>query len=208
MSEMESSGAQESVPQRKRKGAYHHGNLRAALIEAAGALLETEGLEGLSLRAAARAVGVSQTAPYRHFADREALLAAVAAEGFKDLLARIDRSVNPHADSPHDAVAAIGGAYVMYAAECKAHFRLMFGRDIRERARHDALSGATEEVAQRIGRILKDPGLGLGIWSAMHGLAWLVVEGVTDLGQGNDPGILQSRAEMILRGLLEHVPEG
>jgi len=191
---------------RKRKGAYHHGNLRAALIEAAGAILEAEGLEGLSLRAVARSVGVSQTAPYRHFTDREALLAAVAAEGFDDLLARIDRSVNPHADSPQDAVAAIGAAYVLFAAERAAHFRLMFGRDIRERARHEVLSGATEDVAHRIGRILNDPGLGLGIWAAMHGLAWLVVEGVTDLGQGNDPAIIQSRAEMLLRGLLEHVP--
>jgi AcrR family transcriptional regulator len=197
----------DAPPLRKRKGAYHHGNLRAALVEAAGAILEAEGLEALSLRAAARAVGVSQTAPYRHFADREALLAAVAVEGFEDLLARIDRAVNPHAGK-QDAVAAIGAAYVLFAAERRALFRLMFGRDIRERARHEALSGAAEAVAQRIGRILNDPGLGLGIWSAMHGLAWLVVEGVTDLGQGNDPGLIQSRAEMLLRGLLEHVPEG
>ena len=199
--------ASEIPPLRKRKGAYHHGNLRAALVEAAGAILEAEGLEGLSLRAAARAVAVSQTAPYRHFADREALLAAVATEGFEDLLARIDRAVNPHAGK-QDACAAIGAAYVLFAAERRALFRLMFGRDIRERARHEALSGAAEEVAQRIGRILNDPGLGLGVWSAMHGLAWLVVEGVTDLGQGNDPGLIQSRAEMLLRGLLEHVPEG
>ncbi|MFP4004071.1 MAG: TetR/AcrR family transcriptional regulator [Alphaproteobacteria bacterium] len=196
----------ENTPLRKARGRYHHGNLRAALIEAAASILETEGIEGLSLRAAARAVGVSQTAPYRHFEDREALLAAVAEKGFEDLLERIGRSVNPRAGSPHDAVAAIGAAYVLFAAERKALFRLMFGRDIRERARHEALSGAAEEVAHRIGRILNDPGLGLGIWSAMHGLAWLVVEGVTDLGQGNDPGLIQSRAEMLLRGLLEHVP--
>lgn len=196
------------VPLRKPEGAYHHGNLRAALIEAAGAILEAEGLESLSLRAVARAVGVSQTAPYRHFADREALLAAVAAQGFTDLLQRIASSVNPHAGNPHDAVAAIGAAYVLFAAERRALFRLMFGRDIRERARHAALAHATEEVARRIGRILNDPGLGLGIWSAMHGLAWLVVEGVTDLGQGNDPALIQSRAEMVLRGLLEHVSEG
>lgn len=193
---------------RKPGGAYHHGNLRAALVTAAAAILDADGLEALSLRGVARAVGVSQTAPYRHFAHREALLAAVAAQGFDELLGRIERSVSPHTDSPHDAVAALGAAYVLFAAERKPLFRLMFGRDIRERSKYADLSGASDTVARLTGHILSDPGLGLGVWAAMHGLAWLVVEGVTDLGEGNDVGLVQSRAEMLLRGLLEHRPEG
>ena len=65
----------------KRDGPYHHGDLRNALIDAAAAIVEVRGLEELSLRGAARRAGVSQTAPYRHFADKEALIAAVAADG-------------------------------------------------------------------------------------------------------------------------------
>src|SRR5258706_7191492 len=68
-----------------RKAAYHHGDLRRALIAAARAILEADGLPGLSLRAVARRAGVSQAAPYHHFPDRDALLAALGAEGFDAL---------------------------------------------------------------------------------------------------------------------------
>ena len=64
----------------RKRGGYHHGDLRSAVLQAAGEILEKEGLSGLSLREAARRAGVSHNAPYRHFADRESLLAALAAE--------------------------------------------------------------------------------------------------------------------------------
>src|SRR5215467_12607566 len=71
---------------------YHHGDLRAALIRAGLAILAEEGVQALTLRAAARRAGVSHNAPYRHFADKEALLAAIAEEGFIDLAARVEEA--------------------------------------------------------------------------------------------------------------------
>jgi len=68
---------------------YHHGDLRAAMLAAASKIVEKEGTTGLSVREAARRAGVSHNAPYRHFPDREALLAAVAAEGFRELGERL-----------------------------------------------------------------------------------------------------------------------
>ncbi len=77
---------------KRRAGSYHHGNLRHALLEAALWLVETEGTEALTLRAAARRAGVSQAAPYRHFASKEALLAAVAEDGFRAMTAAMRRA--------------------------------------------------------------------------------------------------------------------
>ncbi|MEJ2173944.1 MAG: helix-turn-helix domain containing protein, partial [bacterium] len=74
-----------STRRRSRKGAYHHGDLRFEILRAAGEILEEQGVAGLSLREAARRAGVSHNAPYRHFADRDVLLAALAAEGFAQL---------------------------------------------------------------------------------------------------------------------------
>ncbi len=189
---------------RKPKDRYHHGNLRAALIRAAADELRDKGLAGLSLRGAARAAGVSQTAPYRHFKDREALLAAVAAAGFIQLLDEIEQSALPFAHDAEDAVIAIGGAYIRFATNNPELFRLMFGRDISNRQDYAELTGATEQVADHIGCILKNPALGIGMWATMHGLAWLLVEKVADLGDGG-PGVLPSRAEIVLRSLLAHL---
>src|ERR1700674_5400381 len=96
---------------------YHHGDLPAALLRAAGKTLEKHGPAGLSLRAAARRAGVSHNAPYRHFPGREALLAALAAEGFAMLAERLRGQPGR----------AMGEAYVRFALEHPQRFRLMFG---------------------------------------------------------------------------------
>src|SRR5216117_2127251 len=96
---------------------YHHGNLRTALLRAAGERLEKQGITALSLREAARRAGVSHNAPYRHFADREALLAALAAEGFAMLAERLRGQPGRE----------MGEAYVRFALEQPQRFRLMFG---------------------------------------------------------------------------------
>src|SRR5688572_33107199 len=96
--------------------AYHHGDLRAVLLRTAGEMLEKEGLGALSLREVARRSGVSHNAPYRHFPDRDSLLAALAAEGFRefgDALAKRPRQ-------------EMGEAYVEFALEHPQRFRLMF----------------------------------------------------------------------------------
>jgi AcrR family transcriptional regulator len=109
--------------------AYHHGDLRAALIAAAAAAIERIGYENLSLRELAASLAVSRAAPYRHFVDRRALLAALAANGF-DELAAIYRKAIKTGKTPRTRLAASGRAYLAFAAERPQLFRLMFASDL------------------------------------------------------------------------------
>jgi len=106
---------------------YHHGDLRVALVEAAAAAIERGGYENLSLRELAESLGVSRAAPYRHFADRRALLAALAADGFNRLTA-IYRTVSGR--TPQARLAKAGRGYLAFAAAWPQMFRLMFVSDL------------------------------------------------------------------------------
>jgi AcrR family transcriptional regulator len=112
-----------------RDSAYHHGDLRAALMRAAAGEIERGGYENLSLRELAASLDVSRAAPYRHFVDRRALLAALAAEGFDELTAIYRKAIagSKRADS---RLAASGRAYLAFAAERPQLFRLMFASDL------------------------------------------------------------------------------
>src|SRR5215831_9732799 len=105
---------------------YHHGDLRQALIRSALEILSQAGAAGLSLRAAARRARVSAMAPYRHFADKEALLAAVAEYGFQQLAGRLAAAAAAAAD-PRAGLGALGVAYVIFARDEPSLFKLMFG---------------------------------------------------------------------------------
>ena len=163
------------------KTAYHHGDLRAALISAALAMLE-EGAEpgALSLREAARRAGVSAMAPYRHFADKDALLAAVATIGF-ERLAAAQRDAD-HAGPPETALRAQGVAYVAFACANPALFRLMFGAGAP--AKSDDLAKAAAAsfglLAERVATTVPAaPTMdhALAKWALVHGLAMLAVDG-------------------------------
>lgn len=106
---------------------YHHGDLRRALIDAAGRLLEAEGPSALSLRAVAREAGVSPAAPYHHFKDKGELLEAVAHEGWTLLDAALARA-KANAPSPQQAINDLGVAYVCFALENPALYRIMYDR--------------------------------------------------------------------------------
>jgi AcrR family transcriptional regulator len=175
-------------PIAKQPGAFHHGDLRRALLQGAMLLLEREGPLGVGLRGAARLAGVSQTAPYRHFADKDAMLAALAEEGFRELGDRMTAALRANAD-PRKAMLAIGETYVMLAAERPHLFRLMFGPQVADKSRcprvaeagmraYQALLDAIA-AAQRAGVLRKgDPGeIALAHWSCVHGLASLIVDG-------------------------------
>src|SRR3979409_187760 len=107
------------------QAAYHHGALRAALVRAAIELLEESGETELSLRAVARRAGVAPAAPYRHYADREALVSAVAAVGYGELAERL-ASAHPSPSTPEE-LASVAIAYVQFALGRPALFRIMFG---------------------------------------------------------------------------------
>lgn len=139
---------------------YHHGDLRAAILEAAGKIVEKEGPGGLSVREAARRAGVSHNAPYRHFPDREALLAALAADGFADLKKGLE----------NQSGRAMAEAYVRFALERPQRFRLMFdGRGYPEL--ETLFAGGFAELGPRAGLA------GAAAWSLVHGLAQLLLAG-------------------------------
>jgi AcrR family transcriptional regulator len=177
-----------AMVQRRRKRTYHHGNLRPALVEAALALIADGGADALTLRAAARLAGVSQAAPYRHFRDKEELLAAVAEEGFR-AMSRSMRTVADGAAAPIDRLRALGLEYVAFALGHPQHFRVMFDRVAADRSRHPALHEAADETfgllvdgiaaCQAAGEVRDgDPReLAVAAWSAVHGLARLIVDG-------------------------------
>ena len=159
------------------RSGYHHGDLRATLISAAMGMLERG--EPFSIRAVAREAGVSPTAPYRHFPDRDALESALAAVGLRDLYADLTRDRELPA-TPHE-LADLGAAYVRFALRRPALFRLMFGsecdheseeRIVAAEAVHDLLAGA-------ITRVFASPDprdLALGGWGVVHGLACLYMD--------------------------------
>jgi AcrR family transcriptional regulator len=162
---------------------YHHGDLRAACLRAAMDLLEQDGAVGLSVRAVARRAGVSPGAPYRHYADRDALVSAVAAEGYRELSAYLS-AAHPSPSTPED-LAAVAVAYVQFALEHPALFRTMFSdpcdADSSERV------SATTAIAEYVGALVRrafpgaDPGaLSTAIWAVVHGLAFLHLDGKLD----------------------------
>jgi AcrR family transcriptional regulator len=99
-------------------------------------------VDALTLREAARRAGVSPAAPYRHFADKQALLAAVAEEGFRTMVDEMRRASGEHATEPLAALRAVGLAYVGFAIRHPSHFRVMFGREVADRSSHPALGQA------------------------------------------------------------------
>src|ERR1700733_5513657 len=108
------------------KRAYHHGDLRAALVAAAVQILEKDGEGALTLREVARRVGVSAAAPYHHFADKHAILAAVGEEGFSHLADAMEEAQATSGPKTRDTLRAMGVAYVRFAVRHPSHFRVMF----------------------------------------------------------------------------------
>src|SRR5256885_2131329 len=139
-------GGRPGAGRRGRRTHYPHGNLRRALLDAALALVERQGAGALTLRAAARRARVSQAAPYRHFRDKEALLAAVAEEGFRAMTAGMRRAAAFHAGDPLGRFQAHGLAYIEFASGHPAHFRVMFGRVAADRSVHPGLMQAAAEA--------------------------------------------------------------
>lgn len=163
--------------------AYHHGNLRAACLRAARELLEEDGSAGLSLRAVARRAGVSATAPYRHFADRDALVSAVAAEGYRELAECL--TADHPAPSTSDDLASVAVVYVRFALDHPALFRVMFAEPC-DPADEERLA-ATAVVSEYVQGLVRDvfPGsdtcaLAVAVWALVHGLAFLHLDGKLD----------------------------
>lgn len=156
-----------------RHASYHHGDLRSALLQAGLVVLERDGLDALSLRGVARAAGVSHAAPYHHFVDKAALLAAIAAHGF-DLLH--EEIVARAPDSPADRLQTAAITYVGFAVEHPELFRLMFSGAIAPHYAHPELRTAARRAYGHITKSLPDEAAAVAAWSLVHGLAMLLLD--------------------------------
>lgn len=175
---------------------YHHGDLRAALLEAALAIINEVGPSALSIREVARRAGVSHAAPYRHFRSRDALIEGVVEQGFALLQQAMLRRIADAPADPLEQFAASGTAYVEFALEYPSHYRVIFGGNLlsREASQHrasDAVLAAMIESlhqCQALGIVREgDPAhQALAIWSLIHGFVSLLIDHRIDhlLGHG------------------------
>ena len=185
---------------------YHHGDLREACIAAGLDLVEQGGPDAVTVRGVARIAGVSHTAPLHHFADRDALLDAIAERGFERLLERLQASIADRPATPVVALRAYGVAYVDAAVAHPGLFELMFGQP-RDTIGEGAGRRLVELCAEAIdaGELAgPDPRqLSLILWATVHGLASLYVSRY--LGSGfitAEPPSAHDAAELVLDDLL------
>jgi AcrR family transcriptional regulator len=175
-------------PRRKRAGQYHHGDLRRALIDQALKTIDTHGVDELTLRGVGDALGVSRTALYRHFSDKQSLVAAVAREGFRAFRVALVAAWEG-AGRGLPGLDAMGEAYLRFAVAHPAHYRVMFGRFVESKLRDPALLEEADGAFQALlGALLQLQRDGLArqddplvqarfVWSVVHGLAMLTIDG-------------------------------
>jgi AcrR family transcriptional regulator len=178
--------------------AYHHGDLKQALLDAAQSILETRGLDGFTLRECARRAGVSHAAPAHHFGDVTGLLTEFAAIGFARMAELMQSYRNRAKPEARAQLRAVGLAYIDFAIRHRAHFQLMFRRD-RLDAAQQHLAQASAEAAGHLARTLEAALQESGIqcdrqgldarmmlaWSGVHGFAALLLEGQLDAWRGS-----------------------
>jgi AcrR family transcriptional regulator len=197
---------------------YHHGNLREALLEAGLVLLRERGAEALGLRELARQAGVSRTAPYRHFESKEALIAAIAEQGFLRLQSYLDGAKRRHPDDVERWFLEAGQQYIRFAVDHPEHLKVMFGPYISydpARADHPlhsvgkATFGRLVElvmVAQQAGLVRAgDPvAISVSVWSLVHGFAMLLVHNRLDFLE-LEPARLTAMTEQVAHDALAAV---
>jgi AcrR family transcriptional regulator len=201
---------------KRRKHRYHHGNLRESLTQAALQLLAERGSAKVTIREVARRTGVSQAAPYRHFANSAAMLSAVAAQGF-DALAHVmtTRIASAGAD-PHARLTASAVGYAEFAVRNEALFRLMFGTEVGSPTSHPEMEEAAARAfglmlqelvgCQEAGLVRQGPAgdLGLGAWAIIHGMCVLLLDGQLERGgvvREQGPEQARQLAELLWSGL-------
>ncbi len=167
---------------------YHHGDLKNALIQAGIEILSDEGVKGLSLRRVAKRAGVSHTAPYAHFADKQALVAAISTEGYKRLYAQFTHIDQEFSSDPLKKLVEVAWSYVQFAVNDPAHFKITFSGVIEKEKDYPAFVEISQQSfafiiemvadCQAAGILRSGPTdlIAVHIWGAIHGLATLLIE--------------------------------
>jgi AcrR family transcriptional regulator len=167
---------------------YHHGDLRRALMSAARSRIAAVGTEALSMRSLCRELGVSATAPYRHFPTKNSLLAAIAEDGFVQLGDAVSTAISRAGDDPLAQLVNLGEAYVRFAVANPVDYHLMFGSVLLDFSAYTELMAAADRcfgevigVLQRgvaAGAFRDDPIelLAGTAWAAVHGIASLLID--------------------------------
>jgi AcrR family transcriptional regulator len=200
----------------RRRARYHHGDLRRALLEQAVRTIRTHGVERLTLRSIGARLGVSRTALYRHFADKSALLAAVAQEGFRTLRLALVEGWEK-GGRQREGFEAMSVAYVRFALTHPSHYRVMFGGLIDARATAELTkeaSGAFQALVdaivaqQQAGLIRPDEPLILArfIWAVVHGVAMLALDCQLGREQANPEGLIGYAVDRIHDGIAPSRP--
>jgi AcrR family transcriptional regulator len=205
------------------RDAYHHGDLRNALVASAARLIEASGPGAFSLREAAREVGVSANAAYRHFDDKSALMSAVAADGHARLAARMRRAMDATTAGRRGARAvarfqAVGRAYVEFAIDHPSIFRVMFGEwGAACRSAEPAACGVETPwtllgesldalVDEGVLPAARRPGAELKAWTVVHGFASLTLDGLAAAPSRRErTAMLESLLDFAVLGLCGEV---
>jgi AcrR family transcriptional regulator len=168
---------------------YHHGDLKNALIKAGVEILSKEGIEGLSLRKVAQRAGVSHSAPYSHFPDKQSLIAAISTEGFNQLYAELDSAVLACAGDPRQQLMEGAWAYVQFAMNNTDTFRIMFSGVLEKEKEYPSFVEISRKTFDRVVDIVRscqDAGvlratppeiMAVSVWGQLHGIVSLVLEG-------------------------------
>ena len=203
------------MPREKLKAPYHHGDLKNTLIDVALAHIARSGASSLSLREVARDAGVSHSAAYRHFANKENLLVAIAEQGFRLLGETMGAAARTHAGDPAGALQAAGVAYVEFAVSHLEHLQIMFGGSIADANDYPSLVAAADEtygaLAQTVAQASKsgqlrsgnDKMIALTCWATVHGLSQLIAGGQVGLeaGAASPRNLALAATTLVLQGI-------
>jgi AcrR family transcriptional regulator len=172
-----------------KKNTYHHGDLKNALIKAGSEILAKNGVGGLSLRQVALKAGVSHTAPYAHFADKQALIAAISTEGFRQLYEQVVAVIERYENDPARQLLETAWTYVQFAMNDPDQFKIMFSSVLEKEKEYPDFVAMSQKTFQQVVAVVVScqeaevlqagPGelTAVTVWSAVHGLIALLLEG-------------------------------
>jgi AcrR family transcriptional regulator len=195
------------------KNSYHHGDLQNTLIEETIRIIAEEGVESVTLRALSKRLGVSRTAPYRHFADKTQLLSRVATIGFERFREHLQQAYQQHNGDVLQRFRQMGRGYIHFALQNPSYYKLMFSEPMLAENRSPELEAASNASFEQLVNILQQcqqAGLlkkddielqAIFIWSNLHGFCSLILQGHLPLDQQQQDGVVSFIEAAILQGI-------